>query len=306
MKTMSKWITRLVYGLLFSIPLMLATYILAQASPPVQTEPAGELNCQSCHPAFHEAWKDGAHGKAVSETFLQAWEAQGKSGDCLVCHTTGYDPVTGEFASEGITCESCHNPIAKNHPTEPMPADRSSRMCGNCHAETYFEWQVSKHRDSELDCIVCHDPHGNSLKAEDSGALCASCHRERASNYTHSQHSQQGLTCTDCHLAKMADGGIQGHARQDHSFFVSLNTCNSCHAYQMHDPVAVHPDNPEPTPAPDAMTSIETASVVGEPDPVSPMGFATLAGLIGMAFGIVLAPWLERWYRRIDPLDKRG
>ena len=303
---MRKWLTRLVYGLLFSIPLMLVTYALAQASPPVQAEPTGELNCQNCHPAFHEAWKDGAHGKAVSETFLKAWEDQGKSGDCLVCHTTGYDPVTGVFASGGLTCDSCHFPVTTNHPTEPMPADRSSRMCGNCHAETYFEWQVSKHREAGLDCIVCHDPHGNGLKAENSYALCASCHRERASNYTHSQHSQKGLACSDCHLGKLADGGIQGHARQDHSFFVSLTTCNSCHAYQMHDPVAVHPENPTPTAPPDAMSSIEAARVVGEPNPVSTMGFATLAVLIGTAFGGVLSPLMVGGYSRINTDEKKG
>jgi hypothetical protein len=28
------------------------------------------------------------------------------------------------------------------------------------------------------------------------------------------------------------------------------------------------------------------------------MGFSALAGLIGLAGGMVLAPWLERWYHR--------
>jgi hypothetical protein len=28
------------------------------------------------------------------------------------------------------------------------------------------------------------------------------------------------------------------------------------------------------------------------------MGFSALAGVIGLAGGMVLAPWLERWYRR--------
>ena len=37
-------------------------------------------------------------------------------------------------------------------------------------------------------------------------------------------------------------------------------------------------------------------AVTPEPEPVSPMGFSALAGLIGLAGGMVLAPWLERWY----------
>jgi hypothetical protein len=43
---------------------------------------------------------------------------------------------------------------------------------------------------------------------------------------------------------------------------------------------------------------VELASIAPEPDPVSPIGFSALAGLIGLAGGMVLAPWLERWYQR--------
>jgi hypothetical protein len=40
------------------------------------------------------------------------------------------------------------------------------------------------------------------------------------------------------------------------------------------------------------------AAVTPEPTPVSPMGYAGLAALFGIAGGIVLAPWLEKMYRR--------
>jgi hypothetical protein len=43
---------------------------------------------------------------------------------------------------------------------------------------------------------------------------------------------------------------------------------------------------------------MESVEVTPEPEPVSPMGFSALAGMIGLAGGMVLAPWLERWYRR--------
>jgi len=43
---------------------------------------------------------------------------------------------------------------------------------------------------------------------------------------------------------------------------------------------------------------VELASVTPEPGPVSPVGFAGLAALIGLAAGMVLAPWLERFYHR--------
>jgi hypothetical protein len=82
-----------------------------------------------------------------------------------------------------------------------------------------------------------------------------------------------------------------------HSFTVRLDTCNECHSYQMHDPVDVHLEPPENTP--DAMASVENLSVSSEPSPVSPIGFAMLSGIIGMATGMILAPWLEQWYRRL-------
>jgi hypothetical protein len=42
----------------------------------------------------------------------------------------------------------------------------------------------------------------------------------------------------------------------------------------------------------------EEVEVLAEPQPVSPIGFSALAGLLGLAGGMVLAPWLERWYQR--------
>lgn len=51
---------------------------------------------------------------------------------------------------------------------------------------------------------------------------------------------------------------------------------------------------------------IQLASVAPEPDAVSPIGFSAIAGLIGLAGGMVLAPWLERWYRRVVKQKREG
>ena len=63
------------------------------------------------------------------------------------------------------------------------------------------------------------------------------------------------------------------------------------------------------TTVPNAQTSlgaqdVELASVTPEPKPVSPVGFAGLAALIGLAAGMVLAPWLERFYHRAVQEDE--
>ena len=297
---MGKLIKRVLYGILFAIPMMLVTYamVLASPSPQAPTTPDGELDCAVCHPAFQEAWENSAHSSATTDpAFREAWEEQGQPPECLACHVTGYNDETNTWEADGITCQACHSPIPADHPREPMLAERSAKLCGDCHADTYFEWQISVHQESGLDCSACHDPHEASLKAENTSLLCASCHRARSSNFTHSAHSQNGLTCIDCHLGDTNRDAIGGHGLKDHSFFVSLDTCKKCHIYEMHDPVEVHPETTSIEPL-DPMASSGTVTVSSEPNPVSPYGFTALFGLIGVALGVVLAPWIERVQRR--------
>ena len=302
--TIKRLVARLVYGLIFALPLMLVSFAFAHAKQMPQENQPEQLVCKACHGTFQKAWEGSAHGQAGTDpAFREAWLAQGEPGKCLECHVTGYDPDLNTWESEAITCNACHDADTANHPMQPMAANRSAKLCGDCHQETYFEWQVSSHRESGLDCVGCHDPHATSLKKDDPAGQCASCHRSRASNYAHSEHSKQGLACSDCHLAELRDSSAEGHARLDHSFSVRLSTCNSCHAYQMHDPSEVHPERPTPMPA-DALAAVETLSVLEEPIPVSPVGFATLSGLFGLAAGAILAPWIERRYRKNDHKDE--
>lgn len=301
---MKRWLFRIGIGLAFALPLMLFSAALAQAGALPQGKQPPPEKCQVCHEDFQAAWESGSHGKAVEDPkFEEAWRDQGRPESCLSCHTTGFDPDNGTWTTDGITCEACHAPFTENHPEEPMPSDRSASLCGTCHAETYFEWQVSSHRKSNLACVDCHDSHGTTLKEENSSKLCATCHRDRASNYTHTAHSQMGLTCADCHLAPLNSELGEGHAARDHSFNVKLSTCNECHAYQMHDPVEVHRDQPTPQ-AVDALASVETVKVSAVPEPVSPIGYALVTGLVGFAGGMIFAPWLERWYRKHNQDDK--
>lgn len=304
---MRGWMIRVLYGTLFAVPFALVSFAWVKAYSPAQTaEPSGQ-DCRECHPAFVEAWESSAHGRATSDPrFQEAWAAKGEPKECLVCHVTGYDEASGTWEADGITCAACHSPIAKNHPLSPMPMDRSENLCGSCHVEAVFEWQVSEHRANELTCVACHGQHSTNLKAGEPSALCASCHRDRSSNYAHSAHSAEGLSCADCHLGPLNGAEGEGHATRDHSFNVRLGTCNSCHVYQMHDPVEVHPE-PRPVPKPVVEpVDFESAGVNSDPEPVNPFSFALLAGLIGMAAGVILSPWLERWYERLGRKEPTG
>lgn len=293
---MKNVLKKIAYGLAFAIPLMLLSYALAYAAngtvQDLEEKSEGTPACATCHPALVESWQSGHHGQATTDPeFKNSWEAQGRPADCLNCHVTGYDEVSGNWESDGITCQACH-PVTENHPGEAVAVDLSPDVCGKCHVETFFEWQVSMHGQKGLRCANCHDAHSTQLKKETSATLCGACHQGLAASFTHSQHDAQGLVCIDCHMEPISAEG--GHNRKDHSFFVSLSTCNRCHSNQLHDPGLVSLEQTQVNPV-DAMASVEDVQVSGVPKPVNPTAFAILAGLVGIAIGINLAPYLERW-----------
>jgi predicted CXXCH cytochrome family protein len=301
------FLRRFSVGLLLAVPLAALSFAIAQGYAGTPLGPLPQSTCVTCHYEIYDAWDHGAHGQAAeNEAFLADWKAKGEPKECKACHTTGYDPETDTSVAEGVACLACHGPAPASHPGEPMPVTRTSEACSECHQETYFAWQASVHGTEDIACSTCHDPHGTALKAENGSMLCASCHGTRAASFAHSEHQAQGLTCLDCHLKETDIAPAGGHAQRDHTFSVDLATCTDCHAYQLH--AAAQPSEAEPVIEAaenlDAMSAVEGAQISEDPGAVSPMVFATLSGLIGMATGMILAPWLERWYQRIRSEDE--
>ncbi|RPI91017.1 MAG: hypothetical protein EHM40_16900 [Chloroflexi bacterium] len=306
-------IERLLIGLMFA--LLAAGITLVIASAQGEIPPAGQTStdCVVCHTEFQMTWQSGAHGQAGNDPlFLGQWNAQGKPGACLVCHTTGYDPATATYKAEGVTCEACHGVAPADHPKTPMPVDRSTDMCGRCHSDTRFGWQdwkISTHYQRGMDCATCHDPHSAALKkvaaprdseqADDVSQLCITCHKESSMDFSYTAHAQKDISCVDCHVNHLENADREAHTVPDHSFNASLKSCNTCHAQQMHSATeAISPEGNTSPVSIEPQEEVKTASITPEPEPVSPMGFSALAGLIGLAGGMVLAPWLERWYHR--------
>ena len=314
---MSSRFERFLIALIFALVAAGVTLVIASAqdgTPPIAVQAGTSSDCTVCHTEYQMTWQNGAHGQAGSDPiFLDEWTKQGKPGACLVCHTTGYDPATAAFNENGVTCQACHGDAPADHPKSPMPVDRSPDLCGRCHSDTRFGWQdwkVSTHYQRGMDCTTCHDPHSASLKkmagprdaepvADDVSALCINCHKEHSMDFPYTVHNQKGVSCVDCHVNHMEDGDRAAHTLADHSFNASLESCNTCHAQQMHNSsegsvvgVSAPPDKPQ-------VQGVDISSeTTEEPEPVSPLGFAVLAGLLGLAGGMVLAPWLERWYMK--------
>jgi hypothetical protein len=55
-----------------------------------------------------------------------------------------------------------------------------------------------------------------------------------------------------------------------------------------------------------AASQVQQAGLTATPMPVSPIGYAGLAALVGLAAGMVLAPWLEKWYRKLGKKQHGG
>lgn len=307
-------IERLMIALLFALLAAGVTLVAVQAqdeTPPKEKS----LNCAACHADFHTNWMSGPHGHAVDDpAFVEDWTAQGNPGACLVCHVTGYDPETATWKADGVTCEACHGEAPADHPKSPMPIDSTPDLCGRCHSDTRFgwqEWKGSTHYQRGMDCTVCHDPHSAALKGvakamgeaptfEDASELCITCHNEYSMEFSYTTHHQQGVSCVDCHVNHIELEERANHSVPDHSFNASLKSCNMCHEDQMHQPGEALQTESSGTDTPTTLEqqNVKLASVTPEPGPISPVGFASLAALIGLAAGMVLAPWLERFYLR--------
>lgn len=124
-------------------------------------------------------------------------------------------------------------------------------------------------------------------------------------DFPYTQHQQQGVTCIDCHVKHSETTPPEAHNMPDHSFNANLNSCNTCHSDQMHGPAQARGTD-EPGRVSSAAQQLQQAGLNAEPSPVSPWGYAGLAALIGLAAGMVLAPWLEKWYARAVRLPRGG
>lgn len=318
---MSSRIERLLIALIFALFAAGVTLVVASAKDAkMDTTSQFTSDCAACHTEYEMTWQSGAHGQAADDpVFVEEWTKQGKPGACLVCHTTGYDPATATYEKAGVTCEACHGPANPDHPKSPMPVDRTTDLCGRCHSDTRFGWQdwkVSTHYQRGMNCTTCHDPHSASLKnvsvvnqgsgsADEVSQLCINCHKEHSMDFSYTSHHQEGVSCVDCHVNHLENTERAAHTVPDHSFNASLKSCNTCHAQQMHSPTEAKGSEGTKEPAAVATENgAQLASVTPEPEPVSPMGFSALAGIIGLAGGMVLAPWLERWFHRTTKHDE--
>ena len=285
---------------------MVLLVTVVQAEPlyqDAQPEP-GSDECIGCHEGLRTHWEAGAHAQAATNPeFQAAWQEQGSPEECLDCHTTRN--VEDPDMAEGVACLTCHYPVVNDHPEQYMPTDVSSRLCGDCHLETFSQWETSMHAAEDLACSNCHSPHTTEIRAGNTQALCETCHDQETHNFAFTGHAKEGLLCTDCHLTVTDSAMGEGHGQRSHTFEVNLETCNQCHSEEMHSAVEDRPEGAlksevacyrTDTELAEASAETAPAPVTDTPLPATPWVYA-LPAAFGLVFGALVAPWVEDWFR---------
>jgi predicted CXXCH cytochrome family protein len=213
--------------------------VLAFTFVPVALAQEGEEirspdECAACHPEAYESWETTLHANTSTRPeFISAWADAGRPAYCRQCHGTGYDPASGEFILEDVTCQSCHWALEdESHPGGQMMVDTSAELCGDCHSgvhsPTYEEWLLSDHGTMNIDCLTCHDPHNDAMRADNVNQLCSRCHEEAT---TGTAHNIEGMECSFCHMygAQELSGPGESSQGTGHTFNIPPDVCASCH-----------------------------------------------------------------------------
>jgi predicted CXXCH cytochrome family protein len=232
----------LISGLIVAVMTMSLFTGLAYASPPAQgDDPPGDLlndeDCQECHLAVEENWSRSPHANAYDDPYFQEqWIGLGSPENCLACHTTNYISSSGEYDTEGVSCQACHGAATTNHPPEIVETKADAEYCGTCHTTTLSEWRQTGHAPAGVGCMACHDPHSQKPLFDNPDDLCINCHSDGMGDYLNDLHVQKEIGCVDCHALVIPPEvpPEDGIVPTGHSFSISPQTCVACHTDALH------------------------------------------------------------------------
>ena len=162
-------------GLIFFPENDVSPMVMAQTTPNYD----GPENCEGCHSKQYDEWSTTNHSRAYENpVFQEQWDDEGQPGECLECHTTGYDVESESFQFEGVTCELCHGP---KHTSE---IDTSTELCQQCHTGEYAQpIEKGTHGIAGATCVDCHQ-YKESHTPEPSIEACVECHTKDAIHTT--------------------------------------------------------------------------------------------------------------------------
>jgi hypothetical protein len=271
-------------------------FLPVQVNAGEQALPDRTEDCYKCHRTMSNSWEQSAHGRSANnEEFIAAWD--GLDTSCLKCHTTGFDPITGDSQYDSVFCSTCHYPTPIDHPDKMIPTDVSSRNCGQCHLDTFEDWEKSAHNDLVLNCNNCHSPHTTALKTVAVFDLCVACHTARDHDFPLDSHFEAGITCADCHVNIDPDAVLgDGHSQRSHTFIVGVEACTDCHSEDL-GPTSLTSSIEVQDPSL-ALFPQDENLLSSQPGRTNPWLFALASSVLGLTFGTVLGPRIRKWLQR--------
>ena len=106
----------------------------------------GSQFCISCHAATHpgtvQTWRESKMAAAY-----EGIRNEPVKDNCIPCHTTGLNYVTGHYVEEGVGCEACHGP------------GREAVRLVLAGKPDEHKQMIQIDKDSESVCARCHNPH---------------------------------------------------------------------------------------------------------------------------------------------------
>ena len=240
--TKNKYPPALISGMIVGLLTMFLFTGIVSAAPNTQgDDPPEEIlsdnDCVKCHRKVAGDWSPSPHAHAYDDPiFQEQWIGLGSQNSCLACHTTNYISSTGEYETEGVSCQSCHGTVTTNHPDQVVPTIVDTYYCGSCHTTTLSEWRSTGHASSDVDCMDCHNPHSQKPLFDDPDDLCINCHKDSMGDYLNNLHVQQDIGCVDCHALVIPPDVApeDGIVPTGHGFTISPQTCVACHTDALH------------------------------------------------------------------------
>lgn len=213
------------------------------------------VGCEACHgPASnHLSWarsRDGAQDKGLT---LLLDERQGAGWRRAIGQVTANRSTPLAGRKEQDVCAQCHSrrsQIAEGYQAGKPFLDHYSpsllepglyHVDGQQREEVFVSasFEQSRMHAAGVTCSDCHEPHGQTLRAE-GNALCSQCHLpSKFDSSAHHFHPEQspGAQCVNCHMPETTYMVID--SRRDHSLRIprpdlstslgTPNPCSSCH-----------------------------------------------------------------------------
>jgi predicted CXXCH cytochrome family protein len=176
---------------------------------------AGNKACVDCHADILRRFPGSPHARVYFQT-----TATGDQTGCESCHGPGSKHI-----------ESGEHKFIINPGKDPV-------SCFQCHLEVRAEFNLPQHHpviEGKMNCVQCHDPHGDDIFKPAGGLAmarlnesCAQCHREQTRPVVF-EHEAMREGCTTCH-------NPHGSINRKMLIDSDSNLCLRCHA-QNQNPV---------------------------------------------------------------------